>query len=102
MAKSGSVWLITGCSSGFGAALAEIALRAGHKVIGTARDVGKASRSYPGIEKMGGKWLRLDVTDLDTSQIVDQAIREAGRIDVIVNNAGYSIIGALEDMRYRM
>lgn len=48
-------WLITGASSGFGAALAIHALKAGHKVIGAARDPTKASKAYPQVSELGGK-----------------------------------------------
>jgi NAD(P)-dependent dehydrogenase (short-subunit alcohol dehydrogenase family) len=93
------VWLVTGASSGFGTAIAEVALRAGATVIATARHVGKAAKASPQIESLGGKWLQLDVDEPSTTQKVDQAIRDAGGIDVIVNNAGYGFCGALESMR---
>lgn len=99
MANKLPVWLITGASSGFGTALAETVLKAGHRVIATARNTEKAAKSNPQIESLGGKWLQLDVNDPNTIAKVDQAIREIGEIDVVVNNAGYSIIGAMEDMR---
>lgn len=92
-------WLITGASSGFGAELAKTALKAGHRVIATARNPVKAAESHPEIESLGGRWLELDVTSSDTKQKVDKAIQEFGRIDVVINNAGYSIFGSVEDMR---
>jgi len=96
---SSQVWLITGASSGFGTVLAKAALKAGHKVIATARNPVKAAEAHPEIESLGGRWLELDVTSPDTKEKVDKAIREFGRIDVVINNAGYSILGSVEDMR---
>ncbi|KAL1874188.1 hypothetical protein Plec18167_006125 [Paecilomyces lecythidis] len=95
---SQQVWLITGASSGFGTVLAEKALRLGYKVIATARNPAKAAQEHPEIEALGGQWLQLDVNSAETKQKVEAAIKEAGRIDVVVNNAGYSILGSVEDM----
>lgn len=94
-------WLVTGASSGFGLNITLSALRAGHAVIATARDVSKAAREHPTIEKLGGKWLELDVRSEDTEQIVRNAIDELteGRIDVVVNNAGYTVISSIEDAK---
>ncbi|KAJ5759703.1 short-chain dehydrogenase/reductase SDR [Penicillium odoratum] len=92
-------WLITGASSGLGAAIAEAALQAGHKVIATARNPSRAAEANPQISKLGGTWIELDVTSLDTPKKVEAAINEAGGfIDVVVNNAGYSLLGSIEDM----
>lgn len=98
--SSKKIWLITGASSGLGAALAVQVLKAGHRVIGTARDTSKARQSYPQVEELGGTWAQLDVTDVNTPKIVDNLIRQEGGIDVVVNNAGYAILGGIEDMRY--
>ena len=94
-------WLVTGPSSGFGLNITLSALRAGHAVIATARDVGKAAREHPAVEELGGRWLELDVRSEDTEQTVRNAIDElaGGRIDVVVNNAGYTVISALEETR---
>ncbi|OQD90746.1 hypothetical protein PENANT_c001G09105 [Penicillium antarcticum] len=93
------IWLITGASSGLGAAIAEAALQAGHLVIATARNPTKAAEANPQISKLGGIWIELDVTSSNTSQLVEYAINEAGGvIDVVVNNAGYSLLGSIEDM----
>ncbi|PWY66377.1 putative short chain oxidoreductase/dehydrogenase [Aspergillus sclerotioniger CBS 115572] len=93
------VWLITGASSGFGALLAEKALLAGHDVIATARNPTKAAADYPQIASLGGKWLHLDVTSKNTKEQVEQAIKDnGGRIDVVINNAGYGLLGGIEDI----
>lgn len=94
-------WLVTGCSSGLGLNIALSALRAGHTVIATARDISKAAKEHPVIENLGGKWLELDVRWEDTEQIVRRAIDElaGGTIDVVVNNAGYTVVSSIEDVR---
>ncbi|KAJ6030917.1 Short-chain dehydrogenase/reductase SDR [Penicillium canescens] len=92
-------WLVTGASSGLGAAIAEAALQAGHSVIATARNPTKAAEANPQISNLGGIWIELDVTSSDTSKAVECAVNEAGGvIDVVVNNAGYSLLGSIEDM----
>lgn len=83
-------WFITGCSSGFGRAIAEAALAAGHRVIATARDV----RSLADLECDACRVLTLDVTDAEN---IREAIAEADSFDVLVNNAGYGLIGAVEE-----
>ena len=84
-------WLITGCSSGFGRAIAEAALAAGQHVIATARDV----RSIADLERAGScEVMALDITDADQ---VREVIGAAGELDVLVNNAGYGLIGAVEE-----
>jgi NAD(P)-dependent dehydrogenase (short-subunit alcohol dehydrogenase family) len=90
-------FLITGCSSGLGAHTAVAALKAGHFVLSTARNVPVAQRTYPSIEQLGGKWLALDVTFPDTQSIVSRAVQEHN-INVVINNAGYALRGVLEDL----
>lgn len=91
MSEKSSTWFITGCSSGFGRAIAEAALAAGQRVIATARDV----RSIADLEKAGScEVMALDVTDAEN---VREAISAAGPVDVLVNNAGYGLIGAVEE-----
>jgi NADP-dependent 3-hydroxy acid dehydrogenase YdfG len=92
-------WLVTGASSGLGATIAEAALQAGHKVIATARNPTRAAEINPQICKLGGSWIELDVMSSDTPKKVKDAINETGGvIDVVVNNAGYSLLGSIEDM----
>lgn len=91
-------FLITGASSGLGLALAVEALKRGHKVIGTARNVVKAQQQNPSFEIDGGKWLQLDVTSERVSEIVSKAVAEDD-VDVLINNAGYGLYGVFEDMR---
>ena len=94
---SEKVWLITGCSSGFGRALAEAALLRGDRVVLTARNVAT-------LADLAARWpanshlTTLDVTDFgQIQQVVDEAVRVFGRIDILVNNAGYGLLGSLEE-----
>jgi len=84
-------WLITGISRGLGKALATAAVARGDKVVGTTRD---GATDIAGVSA-----LALDMTDTDAiAGTVDKAFALAGgRIDVIVNNAGYGLLGAVED-----
>ena len=89
------VWLITGTSSGFGRAVAEAALDRGDRVVATARDPGQLSDLAA---DEGVHAIALDVTDPEQRlSAVDQAIERFGRIDVLVNNAGRTQVGAVEE-----
>lgn len=88
--------LITGANSGFGLSLTLLALRQGHKVISTARNVPAAQSSSPEVEQAGGIWLQLDVTSPSAKETISIAVREHG-INVVVNNAGFALMGPLED-----
>ncbi len=99
MASVKKVWLVTGASSGIGTEVALAALRAGHQVIGTARDPEKAAQSHPEFQELGGQWLKLDIGNPDTQEIVAKAVQQAGRIDVLINNGGSGHgAGILEDV----
>jgi NADP-dependent 3-hydroxy acid dehydrogenase YdfG len=92
------VWLITGSSSGFGRALAEAVLKHGDRLIATARkpeQLNDLVNQYPETVKA----VRLDITNKTAVKAaVDAALEAFGRIDVLVNNAGYGLIGALEEV----
>jgi len=90
-------FLITGVSSGLGRAFAAGALDAGHRVIGTVRRSGDAA-AFAALAPGRACPLVLDVTHFDAiPAAVADAEREAGPIDVLVNNAGYGHEGALEE-----
>jgi NAD(P)-dependent dehydrogenase (short-subunit alcohol dehydrogenase family) len=92
-----STWLITGCSTGLGRALAEAVIAAGHNAVVTARDVARVAELAAGTEDRVLA-LPLDVTD--TAQVtnaVSQAEGTFGGIDVLVNNAGYGYRAAVEE-----
>ena len=91
------VWFITGCSTGFGRELVTLLLRQGARVVATARDVTKISGLVEDHED-DALALPLDVTDADAiTHAVRQAEAKFGRIDVLVNNAGYGYFGAIEE-----
>ena len=87
--------LITGCSSGIGAALAREFGKRGHRVYATAR----RAEALAALEVEGIRGLALDVND-DSSiaRALDTVSREAGHLDLLVNNAGFSQVGAVVDL----
>jgi NADP-dependent 3-hydroxy acid dehydrogenase YdfG len=92
------VWFITGASTGFGRMLAEQTLRAGHKVVATARrpeQIANLGKDYSDRCLV----LPLDVTNqAQVDSAVEQTIARFGRVDVLVNNAGYGVAGAIEEV----
>ncbi len=96
--KVPKIWLITGCSTGFGRALAEAVLQHGDHLIATARQPEQLNdliAPYPKVAKA----IALDVTDPNAIKTAVKAAQSAfGRVDVLVNNAGYGLIGALEEV----
>jgi len=91
------VWFITGASRGFGRVWAEAALERGDKVAATARNVDSLARLK---EKYGERvlTLELDVTKPgQAATAVAQAHAHFGRLDIVLNNAGYSLVGTIEE-----
>lgn len=94
-AGSDRVWLITGASSGFGREFVRGALEAGDRVMSTARSV--ADLEGPESDRL--LHARLDVTDQESiDSTVACALDRFGRIDVLVNNAGFGLLGAFEEI----
>lgn len=97
-ANSVRVWFITGASQGLGLEIARAALAAGDAVVATSRDANRA------LAALGGRQAQLLVLPLDLHDeaacvnAVRAALERFTRIDVLVNNAGYGIIGALEEV----
>ena len=91
------VWLVTGCSSGFGNCISREALSRGDTVIATSRNKEKLGD----LEELGARVVALDVCKSDDTVrgVVEEAISPYGRIDVLVNNAGYILEGAVEECR---
>jgi NAD(P)-dependent dehydrogenase (short-subunit alcohol dehydrogenase family) len=98
MSNGSKVWFITGTSRGFGRIWAEAALKRGDRVAATARDV----ESLAGLRENYGEAvlpLELDVTDkAAVDAAVDRAHDHFGRLDVVINNAGYGLFGTIEEV----
>src|SRR3954464_11088272 len=95
------VALITGCSSGFGLLTAMEMARAGFRVVATMRNLERRAALDAAAKavELPIEVRRLDVTGCDSlAQFVDQIVQDYGRLDVLVNNAGFSISGFAEDM----
>jgi len=97
VAKTDKVWLVTGASTGFGRELVEYLLERGAKVVATSRRV-------EGLQELGAKYPKsvlvaaMDVTDQkQVEHVAGVAVKWFGRVDVLVNNAGYGIVGAVEE-----
>jgi NAD(P)-dependent dehydrogenase (short-subunit alcohol dehydrogenase family) len=90
------VWLITGASRGLGRALAKTVLAAGHRLVATARDP-RALDALPQSDRL--RACALDVTDPAAArEAVAFATSSFGRLDVVVNNAGYAKANSVEDL----
>jgi NAD(P)-dependent dehydrogenase (short-subunit alcohol dehydrogenase family) len=95
--QNSDVWFITGCSTGFGRELARLVLDRGYRAVITARDPGTIRDLTAGHEGHALA-LKLDVTDKEeVAEAVKWAESAFGSIDVLVNNAGYGYVGALEE-----
>jgi NAD(P)-dependent dehydrogenase (short-subunit alcohol dehydrogenase family) len=91
------VWFITGCSTGFGKELAKLVLARGWRAVVTARNPDQLKELVSGQEE-NALALQLDVTDrAQIAQAVQQTEEKFGRIDVLVNNAGYGYLAAVEE-----
>ena len=92
------VWFITGSSRGLGRALAEAVLAAGHRLVATARNP-EELRTLVATAPDRSRAVALDVTDPEaTRKAIDAAVAAFGRIDVLVNNAGYANVASIEDL----
>jgi NAD(P)-dependent dehydrogenase (short-subunit alcohol dehydrogenase family) len=95
---TGRVWFVTGASSGFGRAIGEAVLERGDRLVATARDP-ESIRDLTGGSPERALALPLDVTDPGACRrAVDEAVERFDRIDIVVNNAGYAHVGAVEEL----
>ena len=92
------IWLVTGSSRGLGRAVVEEVLAAGNKVVATARDTGSLKDL---LEDHPKNLLvqRLDVTDpTEAEKAIEASVARFGRLDVVVNNAGYANLAPIEEV----
>nr|WP_255730551.1 SDR family NAD(P)-dependent oxidoreductase [Mycobacterium sp. PSTR-4-N] len=100
MTDQSNVFLISGASRGLGRAITEAVLRAGHRVVAGVR-------SAPALDDLAAEYpdalsvVALDVTDDgQVRAAITAAVNQFGRLDVLVNNAGYANMGAIEDVDF--
>ncbi len=92
-------WFITGAGSGIGAGIAKAALKAGDRVVATARNVGKVRNALRDVAGDNVAFVQLDVAnEAQAKAAVEDAVKQFGRIDVAVNNAGYAVMGNFEEL----
>jgi NAD(P)-dependent dehydrogenase (short-subunit alcohol dehydrogenase family) len=93
------VWFVTGAGSGIGAGIVRAALKARDRVVATGRNLDKVRKAFDGETQENLAFVQLDVTnEMQAREAVAQAVQRFGRIDVLVNNAGYSLLGNFEEL----
>jgi NAD(P)-dependent dehydrogenase (short-subunit alcohol dehydrogenase family) len=95
------VAIVTGSSSGIGYATSLMLARKGFYTYASARNIDKSANleSIANVERLPLKLIQLDVTDdISVKDAIEKIVSEKGRIDVLVNNAGYALFGAFEDL----
>jgi NAD(P)-dependent dehydrogenase (short-subunit alcohol dehydrogenase family) len=91
------VWFITGAGSGIGTGIAKAAWRAGDRVVATGRNLDKVRGAYRDVAAENIAFIQLDVADEARAKTaVDQAVKQFGRIDVVVNNAATACLVILK------
>lgn len=101
---SGKIAVITGASSGIGLLTAVELARRGHTVVATMRDLSRRTRLDEAAAAAGVAGhldlRRLDVTEFDSlPTVVSEIVRDHGRLDVLINNAGFAVAGFAEDLK---
>jgi NAD(P)-dependent dehydrogenase (short-subunit alcohol dehydrogenase family) len=93
------VWFITGAGSGIGTGVAKAALKAGDRVVATGRNLDKVRGAFRDVTSENIAFVQLDVADeAQAAAAAEEAVKRFGRIDVLVNNAGYSLLGNFEEL----
>lgn len=93
------VWMITGAGRGIGADIAHAALKAGDKVVATGRKLDQLQGTFAGADPQRIALVELDVaSEAQAAPAVAAAVERFGRIDVLVNNAAYGLLGRLEEV----
>ena len=93
------VWFVTGATSGIGADVVKAVVANGDRVMATGRNVDKLRARFDNISSENIAFAKLDVADEAQAKAAkDETLRRFGRIDVLVNNAGYSILGNFEEI----
>ncbi|MBN3885283.1 MAG: SDR family NAD(P)-dependent oxidoreductase [Nostoc sp. JL34] len=93
------VWFITGAGSGIGTGTFKAALHSGDRVVATGRNLDKVRNALRDVASENLAFVQLDVSDeVQAKTAVEEAVKRFGRIDVLVNNAGYSLLGNFEEM----
>lgn len=95
--SSSKIWYITGASKGMGLSLTKQLLAKGHSVAATSRSVS----AFEGLTDAGDRFLPLEVdlkNEASVAASIQKAVEKFGRLDVVVNNAGYGLGGALEEL----
>jgi NAD(P)-dependent dehydrogenase (short-subunit alcohol dehydrogenase family) len=93
------VWFITGAGSGIGTGIAKAALKAGDRVVATGRNLDKVRSALRDVVSENLAFIQLDVADeRQAKTAIEEAVNRFDRIDVLVNNAGYNLLGNFEEM----
>lgn len=97
--ESKKVWLVTGASKGLGLTIAKQLLNQGYRVAATSRNLNDLARSVSVISQENFLGLEVDLkSEHSISNAVEKTIKQFGRIDVVLNNAGYGLTGSLEEL----
>jgi NADP-dependent 3-hydroxy acid dehydrogenase YdfG len=70
----------------------------GHKVLAATRNPQAAAAKYPTVQQQGGQWVQIDVDKREAEAAVEKLVKE-NNVDILVCNAGYAMLGPLEEMR---
>src|SRR5690348_17067283 len=92
------VWFVTGASKGLGLSLVKQLLQQGHQVAATSRSVAELRKD---VSSTDARFLPLAVdlkSQISVNQAIEQTVARFGRLDVVVNNAGYGLTGSLEEL----